>query len=61
MKYITKPVGVLAIMYGILITYNFLIANMHLTEMEMWFYHWQEGLKIICIFIFGIVLYNVDD
>lgn len=61
MKYITVPIGALAIIYGCVITYNFLMANIHLTQMEMWVYHWPDALKIICVFLFGIVLFNIDD
>lgn len=61
MKYIVRPVGVLAILYGCVITYDFLVVNMSLTQTEMLFLHWPDILKIVCVFLFGIVLYNVDD
>lgn len=58
---ITKTVGTIAILYGLIMLYGFLKEHMHLTQTEMLFNHWQDILPILCTFFFGAILFGMED
>ena len=60
MKYLTKPIGVLIVIYGCIMSYQFLSAYMHLTQTEMLFLHWDKILKNIAVLAIGAILFEIE-
>ena len=59
MKCITKPIGVLIVLYGCFMTYQFLSTHMYLTQIEILFLHWYDILKIIVVLGIGAIIFEI--
>lgn len=60
MKYLTKPIGVLIVIYGCFMSYQFLSTHMYLTQTEMLFLHWDDILKTIVVLGIGAIIFEIE-